>query len=166
MSVRWDAVVDKSRFWTEPSRPFPVRNGWQGPLARQRLHRTAVEERQVRACVSSRLRERCRGKATAGGVFHFLQQPAAAFVAQCQDAGHGILRRPAHRTGRVMIRLSTAPLASGHIGAGGGVVDNRKSQVIHLSSPNFCPNRRGHFSSRNDGERYFRLEFLPSRTTC
>jgi len=43
------------------------------------------------------------------------------------------------------IWLPTAPLAFRHIGAGGGTVDNRNRQGLHLENRKFCPNKPSHF---------------------
>jgi hypothetical protein len=42
------------------------------------------------------------------------------------------------------IWLSTAPLAFRLRGAGGGAVDNRNRQGLHLRNPKTCPNKPGH----------------------
>jgi hypothetical protein len=42
------------------------------------------------------------------------------------------------------IWLSTAPLAFRLKGAGGGTVDNRNRQGLHLRNPKTCPNKPGH----------------------
>jgi len=49
------------------------------------------------------------------------------------------------------IWLSTAPLAFRLKGAGGGAVDNRNRQGLHLRNPKTCPNKLGHLSLPHGG---------------
>ena len=53
-----------------------------------------MAEREVRARIPARLRQRGRGEATTGELLRFLQWPTPALVSGRNNTGHGILRQP------------------------------------------------------------------------
>src|SRR5271163_920211 len=62
-------------------------HGWPRPRARQRVHRTAVAQFEVRTDLSGRLRQRPGTVPGAGELFPLLQSPASAPGARLSDAG-------------------------------------------------------------------------------
>src|SRR5579859_7192873 len=66
-------------------------HGRQGPMGGQRGRRAAVEEREVRAYLFARIRQRTRGEATARQLLRVLQRRTPAFVLGRANAEYGIL---------------------------------------------------------------------------
>jgi len=80
-------------------------HGWPRLLARQRLRRAAVEDDQVRACLSARLRLGQRRAHAARAIHRVLQPSPPPFVVGPQDPRRVLLRVAAGASG---FRLSDA----------------------------------------------------------
>jgi len=67
-------------------------HGWTRAGVRQHIYRKAMENGEVRGCVSEELRERFRGAGRAVGVFYAVQQQAAASVFGISYATGGLFQ--------------------------------------------------------------------------
>src|ERR1022692_1894412 len=67
-------------------------HGWQGSLDRQRVHRTAVAQCEVRRGLSARIYRRHRGTQSACPVLQLLQHTPFASITRLPDAGRCLLR--------------------------------------------------------------------------
>src|SRR5271169_4543933 len=65
-------------------------HGWPRPRARQRVHRTAVAQLEVRTDLSGRLRQRPRTVPGTGRLFPLLQSPPSASGARLSDASEPV----------------------------------------------------------------------------
>ena len=91
---------------------YPDQHGRQGPMGGQRVRRTAVEEREIRARLPARLRQRARGKATARQLLRVLQHPPPAFIPRRTNARHRIPRQRRVETSSMTLTAGTSPTKS------------------------------------------------------
>src|SRR5581483_1626452 len=111
LELRSGFAVHRSRFSGSAQAAGCVhQHGWARPRSRQRVHRAAVAQFEIRTRLSRRLRQRRRSVPCIGTLLPFLQSPASAPGAGLPHAGRSV-PTPGHKEKIIAIMGGFAPHA-------------------------------------------------------